>query len=94
MKTGQELARRVHHILIEDWDPIGVKDIPQARDEYDSFVPSIISLLNTDVEEEQLFEILMMTATENMGTPRTDALIESSRTAAQKLMTLKLLKEN
>lgn len=41
----KRLFEAVDLILWEDWDPIGVNDIPAARNEYSSYVPSIVRLL-------------------------------------------------
>jgi hypothetical protein len=35
----------IRHVLMDVWDPIGVKDIPQASDEYDSYLGEIMELL-------------------------------------------------
>ena len=37
----QELYGRVGEVLHYLWDPIGVSGVPQARDEYDSYVPQV-----------------------------------------------------
>jgi hypothetical protein len=39
------LTERVSQILHYDWDPIGIAGIPEARDEYDSYVTPIVQLL-------------------------------------------------
>ena len=39
------MTKRVNEILHFVWDPIGVSGVPQARDEYDSYVPLITRLL-------------------------------------------------
>jgi hypothetical protein len=41
----QELYGRVGEVLHHFWDLIGVAGFPQARDEYDSYVPQVFSLL-------------------------------------------------
>ena len=35
----------VHRILLEQWDPLGVNEHPEAEDEYDSYIPGVIKLL-------------------------------------------------
>ncbi len=35
----------VGRIFLEDWDPIGVDDVPEAQGEYDSYVPGVCELL-------------------------------------------------
>jgi hypothetical protein len=37
--------RSVRRVLLEDWDPIGIRDVPQASDEYDSYVMPIYGIL-------------------------------------------------
>jgi hypothetical protein len=34
-------ADRIRSILRQHWDPAGVKDAPEAFDEYDSYIPRI-----------------------------------------------------
>jgi hypothetical protein len=38
----------IHAVLIDEWDPIGVGDIPEAQDEYDSYIPAIYRLLTEE----------------------------------------------
>jgi hypothetical protein len=40
--TFDELERRVDEILFYKWDPIGINHYPVARDEYRSYIPSIL----------------------------------------------------
>jgi hypothetical protein len=42
---NMEFQRRVDEVLFYVWDPIGVSDQPFARGEYESYVPSIVSLV-------------------------------------------------
>ena len=51
--------------LLKEWDPIGVKDVPQAQDEYDSYAPHIYTLLTTRPHE--LSDYLWSLETERMG---------------------------
>jgi hypothetical protein len=37
----KDMQARVGEILLRQWDPIGVADVPQAQDEYDSYVGEI-----------------------------------------------------
>ena len=37
-RRAREIESQIAAILLHDWDPIGVADEPQARDEYDSYV--------------------------------------------------------
>jgi hypothetical protein len=36
---------RIRLIFLEDWDPIGLGEYPQAQDEYDSYLGGVYKLL-------------------------------------------------
>lgn len=57
----------IYQILLNDWDPIGVRDIPEAQDEYFAYIPSIYQLLQSKKSESELFEYLWQIETEHMG---------------------------
>jgi hypothetical protein len=35
---SREHRAKVREVLMREWDPIGVRDAPEAQDEYDSYV--------------------------------------------------------
>jgi hypothetical protein len=47
---GQELRR----LLMEQWDPIGVKNAPQAADEYDGYLGGVVQLLREGAPAERV----------------------------------------
>ena len=56
MKMSPEhkaLYKSVDEILWNDWDPIGVNDIA-PRDEYQSYVPEIFSMLIHNKTEKEI----------------------------------------
>jgi hypothetical protein len=53
--------------LLNDWDPIGVKHLPEAQDEYDSYAPHIYTLLITGRPHQEIFDYLWKIQTERMG---------------------------
>lgn len=63
----RELFRRVDEVLHYLWDPIGVSGIPLARDEYQSYVPQVVALLDENSDAEQLARYLNEVVTERMG---------------------------
>jgi hypothetical protein len=74
--AGAELARwraetgesELCQILFWKWDPVGVSDaFPDAADEYDSYVPQILSALNERASADQLAELLGATERDRMG---------------------------
>jgi hypothetical protein len=50
----QVLYSAVDEVLHYIWDPIGVSDIPQARDEYHLYLPRVFELLNSEGSEEAI----------------------------------------
>ena len=42
---GTELYKRIDGIIWHDWDPIGVNECEEARDEYYSYLPSLYKKL-------------------------------------------------
>ena len=63
----KELYRRVDEVLHYLWDPIGVSGIPLARDEYQSYVPQVVRLLNENANADQVSGYLNEVVTKRMG---------------------------
>ena len=59
----------VSSILLHAWDPIGVADIPEARDEYSMYAGEVASLLMRGEPRQKLIDHLWLIETENMGLP-------------------------
>ena len=59
----------VDEILCYLWDPIGVSSdgTPQARDEYTSYVPEIVKLLEDGADAQQIADSLDRIEVEQMG---------------------------
>lgn len=49
------------------WDPIGVAGIPQARDEYESYVPQVFQLLKGTVDGRDVADYLNWLGSEHIG---------------------------
>jgi hypothetical protein len=82
-KYENELHMRVDEVLHYIWDPIGVRGEPHARDEYDSYVPEVYSLLQSGAAAEQIAAHLDKIATERMGL---NSNIEHSLLTARNLL--------
>jgi hypothetical protein len=67
MSYEGELHTRINEVLHYIWDPIGVRGEPNARDEYDAYVPQVYSLLQAGATAEQIAVRLDEIATERMG---------------------------
>lgn len=66
--AARKVKLEISRILWEIWDPIGVNTIPEARDEYDSYVNEVfIMLIGESSDDEKLGEHLLRIATVTMG---------------------------
>ena len=52
------LYRRTGEVLHYLWDPCGISDAPQARDEYDSYLPSVYSVLHQGADAAKIAALL------------------------------------
>ncbi len=75
--------KRIHDVLWNDWDPIGVKGYG-PDDEYDSYIGGIYRILSGNPTEPELIDHLYRIETKRMGLPSHDK--ELVRPIAQKLM--------
>src|SRR5688572_16746003 len=54
MPDENELFRRIDEVLYYVWDPMDVRGIPAARDEYRAWAPEIYTLVTSDLSADQL----------------------------------------
>ncbi len=67
LKRAKHLQDAVAYILLHDWDPIGVADVPEAQDEYDGYAWQVCGLLLRREPRHKLTEYLWWAETVNMG---------------------------
>lgn len=63
----KELEHRIHRILVENWDPIGVKLHPEVQDEYDSYIAGIVRLLLGGADKSKIVDHLRELEINSMG---------------------------
>lgn len=63
----EDVFRYCNEVLHYVWDPIGVAGSPHARDEYDSYVPGVVSLLFADENATSIAKHLSQITTDSMG---------------------------
>jgi len=87
---SRENRARVREVLMQEWDPIGVRDVPQARDEYDRYVGEVyVMLMDQRATEQTIAAYLYDTAINYMGlSPRPELAARSTR-AAKLLVSLR-----
>lgn len=84
MKNHDRLSA-IQSVLMESWDPIGVKGVAAARDEYDSYIPEIMRLIERRVSVADLAKYLSEIATVEMGLTDVE---HRDRTTAEQLLEL------
>lgn len=55
--------------LMEHWDPIGIKDVPEAASEYDGYRGQVVELLRQRASAEDVAAHLAELQTSRMGLP-------------------------
>ncbi|HET7145153.1 MAG TPA: hypothetical protein VFI68_14130 [Anaerolineales bacterium] len=81
-----ELYQGIDQILWEDWDPIGVNEYENTKDEYHSYLPVVFRLTLDNANELQIAEYLYKCITENIGLASS---IKSNINVAKKIVQLK-----
>ncbi|HKF51514.1 MAG TPA: hypothetical protein VKB26_04325 [Candidatus Acidoferrales bacterium] len=64
---AKRITSEIRLVLLDIWDPIGVKDEPNAQDEYDCCLGGLFRLLTTHGTDDQIAEYLLQQETEHMG---------------------------
>jgi hypothetical protein len=71
MSGKRDKARAMHEeirlALLREWDPIGIADAQNAKDEYDEYVPTVYKLLIRRAHESEIFDYLWWLETTHMG---------------------------
>ena len=86
MKHEDKIAA-IRTVLLESWDPVGVNDVPAAQDEYDSYLPSILQLLERHVSVADLARHLTDITARDMGLV---AVAQRDLAVAERLLRLRL----
>ena len=66
---GDKKLQTVKVVLHWAWDPIGIRGIEEARDEYDGYAPQVLAMLENGSGDEELGAYLTFVETERMGLP-------------------------
>ena len=64
-----ELYRRVDEVLHYRWDPCQAAGVPQARDEYNGYLPQVFQLVRRGANAQAVAEHLATIERERMGLP-------------------------
>lgn len=67
MYTGEKIFEYLHNALLKQWDPIGVKNVPQCQDEYDSYIPELYRIISRSNSADLVFDYLWCLETNYIG---------------------------
>jgi hypothetical protein len=77
----------IRKVLLEVWDPIGIRAVPQAQEEYDDYLGRITQLLVEEASDQEIVEYLYLIETQTLGLPEHDkALLLPAARALKKIM--------
>lgn len=71
-----ELYQRVDEVLHYIWDPIKVSGVPEARNEYGSYLPHVFTLLEGTIDGKDLLAYLLSVECDSMGFKTTEQTSE------------------
>ena len=65
--TSRLIRSQIRRVLLNVWDPIGVRNEPNAQDEYDGYVGEIYELLVQKATDQEMTDRLLYIVQETMG---------------------------
>jgi hypothetical protein len=81
-----QVHNRVDELLHYIWDPIGVAGVPETRDEYDGYVPTVVKMLLDGSKAPEISAFLEKVVTHSMGITGTPEGSLHSMKVAQRLV--------
>jgi hypothetical protein len=73
----------VRELFVQDWDPIGMKDVPEAQDEHDTYADkAYVMVMHEGASVEQIADYLYLVETERMGRGQSNEAKDRARKAA------------
>ncbi len=64
---SREIRSEIRRVLIELWDPIGVREVPEAQDEYNSYLGGVYELVTGGASADQVIDHLLSIERDRMG---------------------------
>lgn len=89
-EKGFQIQQSIRRVLMDHWDPIGVKGMPGAEDEYDSYIGPIYRMLTSGASTEDLVERLFHIEVFTIGLTTKPNRREELREVAGKLLELNI----
>ena len=57
-RRARVIQGAIGDLLLKEWDPIGIADVPEAQDEYDSYVGRVYRVLASGASPQAVAEFL------------------------------------
>jgi hypothetical protein len=70
---SRRIRGEIREVLLRVWDPIGIKDEPNAQTEYDGYLGGVYELLVGGATDSEITERLLYIVRERMGLKATAA---------------------
>ncbi len=61
------LENAIQTILMDEWDPIGVRGVAQVQDEYDDYVGPLAVLVRNGASSDRIADYLLAVEIDRMG---------------------------
>jgi hypothetical protein len=88
---SRRIRAEIRRVLMTVWDPIGVRDEPNAQDEYDGYLGGVFDLLTSGASDDRIKEHLLRIVRERMELP---ARIEDLQSTVSALRQIQLPQES
>ena len=72
-QRASQIQAQIGAILLRDWDPIGIADVPEAHDEYNAYIGGVYRLLAEGASPQGVAEHLARIEGDRMGLPSSPA---------------------
>jgi hypothetical protein len=82
---SRHIRVQIRHVLLDVWDPIGVRDEPNAQNEYDDYIGRVYELLVSKSPDAELIDYLYWAAHDNMGLDASRSDMEITLKALRKI---------
>jgi hypothetical protein len=66
-QRSREVRRSIRQVLLAHWDPIGIRDEPNAQDEYEAYEGKIAGLLTDGSSDDDIAAYLQWVEVDRMG---------------------------
>lgn len=67
MTPSHELSSKIRALLLAEWDPIEVRDVPAAQDEYESYIGGVARLIDAGNSALEIADYLLNAEVKDMG---------------------------